>query len=144
MRPVSIVRFDRLYLASIVVGLIGNIIEWPVTLARLTENPDTAALGSSAAIAAGGMIATGVMIALLLWFFAAKRASNVARWIIAVFTAFAVGSLLFGFGAGAVILDVGGVLRILAVVLQAAATFFLFRPDAAAWFAPFDTVEDDA
>lgn len=144
MRPVSIVRFDRLYLASIVVGLIGNIIEWPVTLARLTENPDTAALGSGAAIAAGGMIATGVLIALLLWFFAARRASNVARWILTVFTAFAVGSLLFGFGAGAVILDVGGVLRILAVALQAAATFFLFRPDAAAWFAPFDTVEDDA
>jgi len=144
MRPVSIIRFDRLYLASIVVGLIGNIIEWPVTIARLTENPDTAALGSGAAIAAGGMIATGVLIALLLWFFAAKRASNVARWIVTVFTVFALGSLFIGLAGSAVIVDAGGILRILAVALQTAATFFLFRPDAAAWFAPFDTVEDDA
>ncbi|KAK0348942.1 hypothetical protein LTR94_035132, partial [Friedmanniomyces endolithicus] len=101
MRPVSIIRFDRLYLASIVVGLIGNIIEWPVTIARLTENPDTAALGSGAAIAAGGMIATGVLIALLLWFFAAKRASNVARWIVTVFTVFALDSLFIGLAGSA-------------------------------------------
>lgn len=144
MRPVSIVRFDRLYLASIAIGLIGNIVEWPVTMARLTENPETAALGSGAAIAAGGMIVTGVLIALLLWFFAARRASNVARWIVAVFTAFSVGSLLIGFTGGAVILDAGGIIRLVAVTLQAAATIFLFRPDAAAWFAPFDTVEDEA
>ncbi|KQM32192.1 hypothetical protein [Sphingomonas sp. Leaf10] len=144
MRPVSIVRFDRLYLASIVVGLIGNIIEWPVTIARLTENPDTAALGSGAAVAAGGMIATGVLIALLLWFFAAKRASNVARWIVTVFTVFAVGSLFIGLAGNAVIVDAGGILRILAVALQAAATFFLFGPDAAACFAPFDAAEEDA
>ncbi|KQN80801.1 hypothetical protein ASE90_14420 [Sphingomonas sp. Leaf67] len=144
MRPSSIVRFDRLYLASIVAGLIGNVIEWPVTMARLTENPQTAALGSGAAVAAGGMIATGVLIALLLWFLAAKRASNVARWIVAVFTAFSVGSLLLGLGGGAVILDAGGIIRLVAVALQAAATFFLFRPDAAAWFTPFEPVEDDA
>ncbi|KQN80597.1 hypothetical protein [Sphingomonas sp. Leaf62] len=144
MRPSSIVRFDRLYLASIVVGLVGNVIEWPVTMARLTENPQTAALGSGAAVAAGGMIATGVLIALLLWFFAAKRASNVARWIVAAFTAFSVGSLLLGLAGGAVILDAGGIIRLVAVALQAAATVFLFRPDAAAWFTPFEPVEDDA
>lgn len=144
MRPVSIVRFDRLYLASIVVGLIGNIVEWPVTIARLRSDPSTAMLGSRAEILVGGMIATGVLIALLLWFFTARRASNVARWIVTIFTIFAVGSLFFGFSGGTVILDAGGITRLVAVALQAAATFFLFRPDAAAWFAPFDTVEDDA
>ncbi len=143
MRPSSIVRFDRLYLASIAVGLIGNILEWPVTMARLAENPDTAALGSSAAVAAGGMIAIGVVIALLLWFFIAQRASTVAKWILVVFTVFAVGSLLLGFSSGAVILDTGGIVRIVAVALQAAAVFFLFRPDAAAWFAPA-ALEDEA
>ncbi len=136
MRPSSIVRFDRLYLASIAVGLIGNILEWPVTMARLAENPDTAALGSSAAVAAGGMIVIGVVIALLLWFFIAQRASTVAKWILVVFTVFAVGSLLLGFSSGAVILDTGGIVRIVAVALQTAGVVFLFRPDAAAWFAP--------
>lgn len=144
MRPVSIVRFDRLYLASIVVGLIGNVIEWPVTIARLTSDPATAALASIAEILVGGMIGSGVLIALLLWFFTAKRASNVARWIVTIFTVFAVGSLFFGYRGGSVILDAGGIIRLVAVVLQAAATFFLFRPDAAVWFAPLHTVEDDA
>lgn len=143
MRPSSIVRFDRLYLASIAIGLIGNILEWPITMARLAENPDTAALGSSAAVAAGGMIAVGVLIALLLWFFIAQRASTVAKWILVVFTVFAVGSLLLGFSSGAVILDTGGIVRIVAVALQAVAVFFLFRPDAAAWFAPA-ALEDEA
>jgi len=144
MRPVSIVRFDRLYLASIVVGLIGNVIEWPVTIARLTSDPATAALGSGAEILVGAMIATGVLIALLLWFFTAKRASNVARWIVTIFTVFAVGSLFIGYSGGSVILDAGGIVRLVAVALQTVATFFLFRPDAAAWFAPLDIVEDDA
>lgn len=142
MRPSSIVRFDRLYLASIAVGLIGNILEWPLTMARLSENPDTAALGSTAAVAAGGMIAVGVVIALLLWFFIARRASTVAKWILVVFTVFAVGSLLLGFSSGAVILDAGGIVRIVAVALQTVAVAFLFRPDAAAWFAPAIVDED--
>ncbi|PXA98770.1 hypothetical protein DMC47_06925 [Nostoc sp. 3335mG] len=144
MRPTSIVRFDRLYLGSIVLGLIGNLVEWPVTIARLTADPATAILGSSVPILVGGMIATGALIALLLWYFTAKRASNVARWIVTAFTAFAVGSLFVGYGSGAVVLDAGGIIRIVSVALQTAATFFLFRPDAAAWFAPFQTVEDDA
>ncbi|MGW8188710.1 hypothetical protein [Sphingomonas hankookensis] len=142
MRPSSIVRFDRLYLASIAVGLIGNILEWPLTMARLAENPDTAALGSTAAVAAGGMIAIGVVIALLLWFFIARRGSNVAKWILVVFTVFAIGSLVLGFTTGAVILDAGGIVRLVAVALQTAAVAFLFRPDAAAWFAPAIVDED--
>lgn len=144
MRPSSIVRFDRLYLGSIVVGLIGNAVEWPVTVARLTENPATAALGSGAVVAAGGMIAIGALIALLLWFLAAYRASNVARWIVAVFTAFSLVTLLIGFNSGAVILDTGGIIRLVAVALQVAATFFLFRADAAAWFTSPVEEEDAA
>ncbi len=142
MRPSSIVRFDRLYLASIAVGLIGNILEWPLTMARLAENPDTAAMGSTATVAAGGMIAIGVLIALLLWFFIARRGSSVAKWILVVFTVFAIGSLVIGFSTGAVILDAGGIVRIVAVALQAAAVAFLFRPDAAPWFAPVQVDED--
>ncbi len=143
MRPSSIVRFDRLYLASIVLGLIGNAIEWPVTMARLNENPETAALGSAAAIAAGGMIAAGTLIALLLWFFIARRASTVAKWILVVFTVFAIGSLAIGLSSGAVIMDAGGIVRIVAVLLQTVAVGFLFRRDAAAWFEPA-IVEDAA
>jgi hypothetical protein len=142
MRPSSIIRFDRLYLASIAVGLIGNVIEWPLTMARLAENPDTAALGSTATVAAGGMIAVGVLIALLLWFFIAQRGSTVAKWILVAFTVFAIGSLAVGFSSGAVIFDAGGILRLVAVALQTAAVVFLFRPDAAAWFAPAQVDED--
>lgn len=88
------------------------------------------------------MIAIGVVIALLLWFFIARRGSNVAKWILVVFTVFAIGSLVLGFTTGAVILDAGGIVRLVAVALQTAAVAFLFRPDAAAWFAPAIVDED--
>ena len=68
-----------------------------MTIARLAENPDTAALGSTATVAAGGMIAVGVVVALVLWFFIARRGSNIARWILVIFTVFAIGSLAIGY-----------------------------------------------
>ncbi len=58
----------------------------------------------------------------------------------------ALGALLIvgGVATGSVVLDAGNIVHLAAVVLQVIAVAYLFRPDAAAWFAPFDTVEEDA
>ncbi len=70
-------------------------------------------------------------ISLLLWWLASRRASNAARWILAVLAAFGLVSLLLSLG------DLP-MLHMLSAVLinavQIAAVWFLFRPDAAAWF----------
>jgi hypothetical protein len=136
MRPSSIVRFDRLYLLSIVIGLVGNAVEWPVSIARLNADPNTAALGGAVIGFAGAMIALGTLIALLLWYFIARRGSTVAKWILVVFTGIAIGSLLIGFRSGAVIVDTGGIIRVVAIALQTAAVALLFARDAAPWFEP--------
>ncbi len=135
MRPSSIVQFDRLYPAAIGVGLVGNVLDWPVTVARLESDPATAAFSDVGIAVAAGMIAVGTAIALLLWFLIARRGSGGARWVLVAFTAFAIGSLAVGLASGAVIVDGGGIARMIATALQTAAVALLFRADARAWFA---------
>ncbi len=142
MRPSSIVRFDRLYLAAIAIGLIANILGWGATMARLAATPQAAQLGSGGAVVAGATIALGTLISLLLWYLIAHRASTVAKWVLVVFTAFALVSLFLGLSGGAVAADAAGIARMIAVTLQLIAVIALFRPDAAQWFAPVSPEHD--
>lgn len=142
MRPPSIVRFDRLYLAAIAIGLVGSILEWPVTTARIASQPETAALGGAASAVAAAMLAVGTLLSLLLWYLAARRAVTVAKWVIVAFTAISVVGLLLSIANGYVLTDAAGIARMVAVVLQVVATVNLFRPDAVAWFAPMGEGND--
>ncbi|WP_174298439.1 hypothetical protein [Sphingomonas bacterium] len=130
MRPISIVNFERCYLGAIVVGLVNSLLVVPAMLRTPQVAQATATLGTGFLY---GSIAIGIAITLLLWYFAARRASVVAKWIIVVFFAFGVLGLvrnaMAGFPAG-----LSGVLSIVALVLQAVAVYLLFRPDANAWF----------
>jgi len=134
MRPSSIIRFDRLYLASIVFGLIATILEWPAMTARLEGDPQLAALAPMPLIVAVGAQVIGIALSLLLWFFVTRRASNVARWIVVVFTVLSVGALLYGISNGAIDNGVAGFTQMLATALGVVATVNLFRADAVAWF----------
>jgi hypothetical protein len=97
----------------------------------------TAAAGME--LGAGAVIATmavGTAISLLLWFFVSRKASAIAKWIIVLI--FVVG-LLSAVGVWAPGLFSGpwtGLKTVSAVMvlLEAAAVYFLFRPDAKTWF----------
>lgn len=130
MRPMSIVSFERCYLGAILVGLVNSLLVIPTMLRTPQVAQATATLGTGFLY---GSILAGTVVTLLLWYFAARRASVVARWIIVVFFALAVLGILrnalAGFPAG-----LSAVLAIVAFVLQAVSVYLLFRPDANAWF----------
>lgn len=127
-RPVSIVRFEQLYLAGFAVGVIGAIIGWS-QIAQIERSP---MLGA----AVPALIVIGFAISLLLWYFIARRGSVVAKWIATVFAAFSVIGVVVGIvgllGGTAFSMTTG--LSLVASLLKIAAVTFLFRPDTRAWF----------
>ena len=131
MRPMSIVNFERCYLGAVLIGFINSILNFS---ARNT-NPQLAQ--ATAMFGTGFFIIfalLGLAIPLLLWYFTARRASVVAKWIITVF--FAIGALFFLFSLGRIFHSgLIGILSIIGFVLQAVAVYLLFKPDANAWFA---------
>lgn len=144
-RPVSIVWFERCYLGALVVGLVNFALQWPTMMAQLADNPQVAQLGSTfAPTVAIVSVAISTAISLLLWFLAARKRAVVAKWIITVF--FVIGVLFTVFNAIGHKLPagIGGVLAIVALVLNGVAVWQLFRPDAEAWFARGSTPNDGA
>ncbi len=134
-RPISIVQFERCYLGSLVLGFITLAFTWNTQMALLQRNPATAQMGSMVYGSLLIGLIVGAIITLVLWYFAARRASVVAKWIIVVFFAIGVLGLLNSLSKGMVPHGLGGVLTIANIVLQAVAVYLLFRPDATAWFA---------
>lgn len=147
MRPQSIIRFDWAYLGSIALWLANMAVGWPTMLRQLeaspqfSGNPQMLELGETLLM---GGVAAILVLWLLLWYFTARRASTVTKWIVVGFTALTVLRLpLVVIGAPAM----GWLpttLSIVAFVLAAFATWMLFRPDAQAWFAGDDAQPDTA
>lgn len=131
MRPASIIMFDRLYLASLVLGTISFFVGYDTTMAQLEADPGSADLGIAGAGFLWGTFAFGMAISLLLWFLISRKANNVARWILVVLAVIGLIGLPFSLGELPP-LQIVGSLVITAVNLLA--VYFLFRPDAKAWF----------
>ena len=141
MRPGSIVRYERLYLASFVPGLAGAALEW---------REDTASAHISRVLVGPGsfqpfVLALVIVAAVTLWYFTARRPSLAAKWVVMLIAVFSLWRLadrtltVMRDGASAAL-----VLGIAASLLYVAATLFLFRPDARAWFGEANDGDDDA
>jgi hypothetical protein len=131
MRPTSIIQFERFYLGALVVGLINNVLNWSQATAALND-PNVQAVGMGTGFLVGTMV-VGIVIQLLLWYFTAKRGSNIAKWILVVLFGLGLIGLLISLPGLFAIGTIGAVLSLLAVALQAYAVFMLFKPDAVAW-----------
>lgn len=131
MRPASIVLFEKLYIAVIVIGLIAVALSWSSISAMAANQPGVpASVGSGILV---GALIFGFLIPLLLLYFIARRASNVAKWIFVVLTAFSVYSLIAGFSNPAVPKGLFTAVNVLSVLLTLYCAWLLFRPDAKAW-----------
>ena len=128
MRPNSIVTFERLYLASLVLGLINNLLNWENASQILATDPNAARLGPGFLVLTMG---GGFLVSLLFWYFTARKASSVAKWIITVF---------FGLGLLALPMSLGSLPSLnlaisgIALIMQGYAVYLVFRPDAKQWF----------
>jgi NAD/NADP transhydrogenase beta subunit len=134
MQPESIRKFSLLILASLVLGGVGFVINYPVAIAKLQANPAMIKFGSGFLIGSFGI---GLLIILLLWFFIVRRASNVARWIWVVFLALGLLGMpmvvVRAFHGEASWLPT--VVSLINTAMQLAAAWFLFQPDSREWFA---------
>ncbi|HEX6374123.1 MAG TPA: hypothetical protein VFZ91_00215 [Allosphingosinicella sp.] len=126
MRPTSIIRFEQLYLLSLTIGLVIAIFGWEQNLA--TARASGLGVGIVVAVQA---LTLGLMLLLILY--VSRRASVVAKWILIV---------LFVAGLAIMAMNVetlfrGGIMlfvQIGQILLQLAAMYFLFTPEARRWF----------
>lgn len=131
MRPDSIRRFDLFYLGSLALSVIEFVINYHAVVASVEARTAAAGMQMGAGLAIGSFV-VGMAISLLLWFLVSRKRLVIAKWIIVLL--FVLGL----FGVPALVsggLTVAKGLSLLAELSSAVAIFYLFRPDARAWFA---------
>lgn len=129
MRPVSIIWFERLFLLSIALALVSSLLQYDVLLAQVQSDPALAEMGWGSGFLVAAL-AVSVMVPLLLWYLVARRASNPAKWVLAVLVAI---GLYFANFDLTTIWTPGNLANMLVTVMQIVAVALLFRPDARAW-----------
>tara|TARA_R110000751_G_scaffold2018_7_gene8633 strand:- start:222145 stop:222570 length:426 start_codon:yes stop_codon:yes gene_type:complete len=132
MKPASIRKFDWLYLGSVAIGLLGVALNYGA-IASLTE-ADLASQGY-ADMGVGVLIAGvlfGIAISLALWFMISVLRIGLAKWLLVVLTAWSVVTSGVAIVAN---FDVTMVWGLVSTVMTVLAIWFLFQPDATAWFA---------
>lgn len=131
MRPASIIRFDQLYLGALALDIVKVFLVYDDTLAELEADPAVAELGMATPGFLIGASAFGFAISLLLWYFISRRASSVAKWIMVVLTAISLVGIPLAL-VGAPLMQ--SIITLVITGMQIASLWFLFRPDAKAWF----------
>jgi phosphoglycerol transferase MdoB-like AlkP superfamily enzyme len=129
MRPVSIIWFERLFLLSIALALVSSVVQYDALLAQIQSDPAFARMGWGGGFLIG-VLALSALIPLLLWYFIARRASNLAKWLLVALIVVGLFFVNFDF---ATMLAPGNLASILVTLMQIAAVALLFRPDARAW-----------
>ena len=135
-QPKSIERFEQLFFIGLVLSLALQILNWNKSMEVFQQSPATAAIGLPMML---GSLVVGVAISLSLWFFIARRGSEVAKWIYVVLTGLGllviVATILLPHAEGTPVPDlttrigqgVGALLNIVSL-------WFLFQPDTRPWF----------
>ena len=129
MRPTSIVLFERLFLLSLAIALVNGFLQYDALVAQVGNDPALAQLGGGSG-ASLGVMAISLLIPLLLWYFIARRASNIAKWILVVMTL--LGLLFVNLDAGQ-LGSLAGMASLAETILQLVDIVLLFRAAARAW-----------
>ncbi len=130
VRPISIVRYERLYLAAFVLGSIVTAMSWSDRTAMVAASP---VLGRIGWILPTFAIA-GIAITLLLWYFTARAPSVAAKWVVVALAVFSVVDIVLLLRPIATGLGTPAIVSIIADLVYVAAAAMLFRPDAKLWF----------
>jgi len=135
-QPKSIERFEQLYFIGLVLGLALQILNWNKSMEAFQQSPTTAAIGLPMML---GSLVVGLAISLSLWFFIARRGSEVAKWIYVVLTGLGllavVAMILLPRAEGAPTPDL--ITRIgqgVGALINIVSLWFLFQPDTRPWF----------
>lgn len=148
MKPASIRKFDWLYLASVAISIAVVVLSYDQMMAQV--NAELATQGARAegleGVATGALmvgILFGFGISLLLWALISIWRVEFVKWILILFIGWGLVSSLTSLGT--VPFDLMFAAGLLTSALSVVAVWFLFQPDAKAWFArredPTDTFE---
>lgn len=129
MRPQSIVMFERLFLVALAGSLLGFVLTYDEVMGTLAGDPALQEIGLGSGFVLG-ITAASFAIYLLLWYLIAHRASNVAKWILVVFTVIGVLAMVPSLAGP---WDAMQLLSLAIYALEIAAVVLLFRADAVAW-----------
>ena len=128
MRPQSIVVFDRLFLASLVLALINAVLAYSTLVEEVEADPALAQIGGGPIVI--GVVLASLLIPLVLWYFIAHRASNIAKWLLVALVAIGLFFGNFSFSDG---FSLPAIFGLVVTLLQVVAIVMLFRADARAW-----------
>ena len=133
MRPAAIKKFDMLYLGSLVISVLGVLLNFD-TMVEISNDQLMAEglepMGSGILIAG---LAFTVIITLALWFLVSRLRIEFVKYILALFAAYGVYTMVVGSTAEGPMLNL--VLGWASTIMSVAAVYFLFTPEAKAWFA---------
>jgi len=129
MRPKSIILFERLFLASLAMGIFVLALGYEDMMAALADEPTfrEAGVGGGFVI---GLLAAVYAVYLLLWYLTARVGVNAVKWIVVVLTVL---DVLEALRALAGPWDAMLLLSVAVRALEVAAVVYLFQPDAVAW-----------
>lgn len=131
MRPASIVQFERLFLGALALDALVYALTWSQDVAAGAKAYPQLAASVPATLAC--VIIAGLAIGVLLWYFVTRRASVVAKWIIAGW--FVVGTMMLALSLfRGISFALPVVIGWAAYALRAWSVSYLFKPDAEAWF----------
>ncbi|EZP52650.1 hypothetical protein [Sphingomonas sp. RIT328] len=141
-KPPSIARFEQFYWASVILGLVNAGLNWSKSQAVLAANPMLAK--ATWFLPASQVL--GLTIAVLIWYFVARRPSVIAKWVQVVFAALGAFGLLsalalLAMGRSAMSAQIA--LGFVANMLYIAAAVMLFKSDARLWFGEGLDEDDD-
>jgi hypothetical protein len=144
MRPKSIVNFEIAALLAVLVGIVNSFLSWDKVMAVQQAKFVAQGQGKMMGMASNLGIAMAVIfvvIWLLLIWLISRKGSPAAKWIYAVLAVISLLFGLYGLTQGPVYGTVQFVLAIVCDLLSLAALWFLFQPDAKAWFAEGRTAD---
>ncbi|UVO49501.1 hypothetical protein M0208_02850 [Sphingomonas sp. SUN019] len=133
IRPRSILLFERLFLASLLLWCVLQAMTWDYRVALLATN---AILATPAAAMATVVLAI-LAVSVAVWYFVARRSSRIAKRAAVALAVCSAITFIFGLIAIGQPGLPGPTIKLLSVAVSAlcvAAAVPLFRPDAKTWF----------
>ncbi len=131
MRPDAIRKFDLFFLASIALGLASGLLNFDTQVGALAQEWTQVGLQDQAENFIIGVTILGFAVNMLLWYLASRKRQGWVKWVLVVFVAFSAVSAITALASDVGSLSLTGAI---ALLLKAIAVFFLFQPDAKAWF----------
>lgn len=115
-------------------GVGSLVLHWSVMIDGLKRDPAVAPMVESAVIFVGVALGLGFALSILLWYFIARKASNIAKWIYVAVMGFGAVSTLTSLNDPNSPTGLALAISLISTALTALSILFLFRPDARVWF----------